>query len=142
MNEIKLENYKIPARNLAEQLWGRGGTTALKTNRKGVYYFTCSAHGGYIMDAKVLSDQEKTEIMKQVHPIKATLFIQHRKDGDYVLAQDFQGFGGRPARCCYAIEYGPIERVEYPIYVFEEDCEYKVLESCTDIRVKMSNQTL
>lgn len=135
MKAIKLQDYKIPARNVAEMLWGRGGTQAIRTNRRGAYYFTCSGHGGYIVDSRALTDAEKSAITESVKPIRATLFIQHRTDGDYVIMHDFQAFGGRQMSCRYNPGLGAIERIEFPVFVFEEDCEWRVLEEKTNIRL-------
>lgn len=136
MKETKVEEYKIPARNIAEMLWGRGGTQSIRTNRNGAYYFTCSGHGGYIVDSRVLTATEKAAILESVKPIRATLFVQHRTDGDYVIQHDFQAFGGRQNPCRYSIGMGRVDKVEFPVYVFEEDCEWRVLEEKTNIRLR------
>lgn len=46
------------ARRIAEAEWGSGGTTYYETNRQGTYWFSCSGHGGFVIDKACLSDDE------------------------------------------------------------------------------------
>ena len=116
-------------------LWGRGGTQSIRTNRSGAYYFTCSGHGGYIVDSRALTDDEKNLLHDHIDPTKATLFVQHRQDGDYVIQHDFQRFGGRQMTCRYNPREGRVDNVDFPVYVFEEDSDWRILEECTNIRL-------
>lgn len=55
-------NYVIKhshARNIAERTWGRDGTTARRTTRPGFYFFSCSGHGGYVVEAQRLTEEER-----------------------------------------------------------------------------------
>ena len=64
---MKLLTYE-QARQLAEEEWGRGGTDSHPTNRPGAYYFSCSAHGGFVIDTRTLTDTEFLCISKYVQP--------------------------------------------------------------------------
>lgn len=140
MKAVKLENYRIPARNIAELMWGSGGTISARTNRKKVYYYSCSAHGGYVVDSRVLTNDEKKKIEQHIKPEKLILIVQSRHDGDYVIGQccqNFQRYGRiRSQSYRYNPSLGPVNQVEYDVYLFEEDCDWSILEYCTDIRLK------
>ncbi len=62
------------ARTIAEAAWGRGGTTSYRTNRFGAFYFSCSSHGGFVIDARALSDDQYIAISKYVRPEQATAY--------------------------------------------------------------------
>lgn len=122
------------ARNLAESLWGRGGTSALRTNRKGAYFFRCSAHGGYVVDHRALTREERLSIDRHVAPKNVSLLVQTRNDGEYVLAVDNPHT--TRVRYRYDPSLGPVRWHPYPVYAFEEDCAWVILERLTDIRTK------
>jgi hypothetical protein len=67
------------ARNMAESNWGRGGTTSYKTNRKGAFYFSCSGHGGFVIDARCLTDEEREKMKAHLKPEVAIEIV--RSDG-------------------------------------------------------------
>lgn len=62
------------ARSIAEAAWGRGGTHSYRTNRYGAFYFSCSGHGGFVIDARALSDEQYIKISKYVPPQQATQY--------------------------------------------------------------------
>lgn len=129
MNQVK--SKKVNWRHLAETIWGKGGTTAYKTNRKGAYYYSCSSHGGYIVDATVLTPTERHLIDQFIKP--ENLDILKGPDGlcygiDY-NAHARYGAKSKSYRCPFGSQW---EYVQF--YLFEEDCAWSVLENFTDIR--------
>lgn len=116
------------ARSIAETAWGTGGTSAYRTNRKGAYYFSCSGHGGYVVDGACLSDQERELIDEHVKPRKA---FYASRNGDCYFLQNPESFRSRRYRIYPDTVTGWTD-----IYLFEEDCDWAVLEYFTDIQAK------
>jgi len=129
------------AREIAEQLWGRGGTNSYSTNRIGAFYFSCAGHGGYIVDGCALSDAELEEIAKYIKPDELDVCIQESGEGEQktittlAVLSPFT-FRMRSRRIKYEPNKGLARWVKHPIYVFEEDCDWSVLEKFTNIRAK------
>lgn len=111
------------ARTIAETLWGRGGTHARRCNRKGAYYFSCSGHGGFVIDAATLAPAERDALAPYVKPEKYTLYTwgTHRR----VM------FNGRTRG--FRVPHTAARR-DGQFYVFEEDCEWSLVYVCTSIR--------
>lgn len=110
------------ARATAEARWGRGGTTAYKTNRKGAYYFSCAGHGGFVISAKALSASEYEALSKYVTPEVMTVYIAN-EDNSVLLA--FHPFRLKSGKLPYA---GPLgHRVEKEeLFLLEEDCDWSL----------------
>lgn len=103
------------ARSIAEARWGRGGTHSYRTNRRGAFYFSCSSHGGFVIDARALQDEEficiyryvepewatqygtkimhpyRTRTLRTYHPPKPFRFFLLEEDCDWCLAPHFAG---------------------------------------------------
>jgi hypothetical protein len=126
--------FNFNARAVAENSWGRGGTKAYRTNRNGVYYFSCSGHGGYIVKPEALTKSEIESIEKYMGTVYINL-LTNIETGEV-----------------YGVDYGPVatyfrnKRFKYPsgakvewrrydFYMFEEDADWIFLEYFTDIRV-------
>lgn len=122
--------YSAKARSFAETRWGRGGTKAYRTNRKGVYYFSCSGHGGYVVDGYALTSDELANIDQYVKPEKCLLVYNETTHRIIFLSNPFTM---RTQKYRYNPETQILYR-DYPIYFFEEDCDWAVLEKFTDIR--------
>lgn len=106
------------ARNLAEARWGRGGTNAQRTNRKGAYYFSCSGHGGMIIDARCLTVTEYTNMKKFIKPEIIEAVTQSNGK-----VRRLRGPDGRQA-----LTYHPsIEQIlQHEVFYAEEDCDWAV----------------
>lgn len=142
MKPTTLKDFRIPARNIAELRWGRGGTTAYRTNRRGAYYHSCSGHGGYVVDSRCLTEAERVEIDKHIKPEPLRLLVQHRDGtGDVVIGVDcvyFQSIGPYKQKSYrYIPRLGEVEWQDLSVYLFEEDCDWAVLEKLTDIRADL-----
>lgn len=145
MKAIELSKFKINssiARGLAEGSWGRGGTSAYKTNRKGAYYYSCSGHGGYIVDSAALSDEECAAIDKyndnfgRAHEID---ILVHDWNGVEMVIGWSNPYSYKSRRYRYDRSYGTTpEWRKYEYYEFEEDCAWAMLEHLTDIRAEGS----
>ena len=84
-----------------------------------------------------MTDKE-VELIKEYHePDQIQLLIQHRIDGDYVIGVSLAGIQ-RYVKKERTIRYNPSlgtpEWVDYNVYLFEEDCDWAILEKLTDIR--------
>ncbi len=142
MQAIALKDFKVPARHIAKLSWG-DVNAGYRTNRRGAYYYSCSGHGGYVVDSRCLSKHERASIDKYTTPYPLRVLVQHRngKGGDVIIATDCRefircgnkaSFRGKSHR--YSPSLGPIDWQEIPVYCFEEDCDWAILEKFTDIR--------
>ena len=119
------------ARSFAETIWGRGGTNAYRTNRHGVFYFACSGHGGYVVDADALTKEEYANIVKYSTPEKClvtTINGSHSKNVDFW--QNPNSFRSQRYKIANRIFWTK------EVFFFEEDCAWSILEKFTDIRAK------
>lgn len=141
MKAIPLKEFKVPARNMAELMWGRGGTHSYRTNRHGAYYYSCSGHGGYVIDSRYLTKRERTKIDRYIKPLPLRILVQQRNGTKMVIGTDcthFQSTGPyRQKSYQYIPRLGEIDWQDLPIYLFEEDCDWAVLEKLTDIRADL-----
>ena len=117
------------ARSFAETLWGRGGTTPYRTDRRGFWYYSCAGHGGYVVDGRALTDDERAEIDKCVKP--DIVWVLWR-DGRAVKVSNPHTM--RRQRF-YARVTDTLDKA-YPVYFFEEDCDWSVVEHITGVRSK------
>ena len=90
------------------------------------------------MDARCLTKQERTKIERYIHSIPVRLLVQHRNGaGDTVLGASYHQFQtcGRPSTRTirYSPHLGPVEWIDLPVFLFEEDCAWAILEKLTDI---------
>lgn len=141
MKPIKLEKFRPQARAIAEMKWGRDGTNAFKVNRNGAYYFSCSGHGGYLVNANALTEAETEKIQPFGTREYINILVQDRMDGKWVVGVDNSPMSRtitRTRRFSYDARLGSVSWERYYIYAFEEDCAWSILEKFTDIRIKDS----
>lgn len=141
MKIIKLSDFKINARYIAEAMWGPGGTRAQRTNRTGAYYYSCSQHGGYVVDGKALTFEEREKIDTWCLPNYLNLLVQRLRgldgiEADYVIGIDYRNVTNIQMRQkrFERFSYSAYTKwVKYPVYLFEEDIAWCVLELFTDV---------
>ena len=113
------------ARTIAEAMWGTGGTQSRKTNRHGAFYFSCSGHGGFVIDALAFTAAERKALEPWAKPEPYELYIwgKHRRLWHPLrrLTLKFSQLA-RPTKGLY--------------YVFEEDCDWALVWVYTKIRDK------
>jgi hypothetical protein len=107
------------ARNMANTLWGKRGTKASRTNRNGVYYFSCSGHGGFIIDGRALSPQERDDIKKYITPEKTSVYMD--TDGKVRRVRNPFTTRSRTVKT-----YTGWTKEEVEIFVAEEDADWCV----------------
>lgn len=125
------------ARSMAVSRWGTHATSA-RTNRRGAFYFSCSSHGGYIIDGRCLTLDETNNILKYLPAEFATeVFATNKPE----VAVKFRG----PDSNRNLTYYGHSQQTrQILIFYGEEDCAWSVIEKFTDIRMADSpppNQT-
>lgn len=113
---------------MAVSMWG-SDAYAVRTNRKGAFYYNCSGHGGYVVDGRSLSEAERTAIDRFIQPEFATEIV---RTATGIQCQ----FRGPTSRRSLHYNSHSQHAVEVPIYFFEEDCDWCILEKFTDIRIK------
>jgi hypothetical protein len=107
------------ARSMAEANWGRGGTKSSKTNRKGAFYFSCSSHGGFVIDGRCLSEKERTLMKKYLKPELANEVV---RISDESVRRFRSPFSRRSLRYLYSTE----EVRDVEIFFAEEDCNWAI----------------
>jgi hypothetical protein len=120
------------ARQTAEARWGRGGTAAYKTNRKGAYYFSCSGHGGFVISAKALSAAEYEAISKYVTPEVMTVYVDDFDNQVLLVYHPFRRNTGKLRS--YSRGGYRVEKEE--IFLLEEDCEWALAVKFAGIMTK------
>lgn len=120
------------ARQTAESRWGRGGTTAYKTNRKGAYYFSCAGHGGFVISGSALSEDERNKIREFVSPEIMTVYVDNESDKVLLAFHPFRRNRGKLRG------YGPAgyRIVEEEIFLLEEDCDWVLAVKFAGIMTK------
>ena len=116
------------ARSMAEASWGRGGTSASRTNRKGAFYFSCSGHGGFVIDARCLDERERALFRRYLGSETATEIV--RADGS---VRRLRGPLSQRSLKYYPGQ-GETHR-EAEIFFAEEDCDWAVAVVVADIKV-------
>jgi len=106
------------ARNMAEMKWGRGGTRSRRTNRKGAFYFSCSGHGGFVIDGRCLTQDERTNIIRYIEPEIAHAVVRNDGKVKRLRGPDSQ----QTLRYSMAREH--IEEIE--VFFAEEDCAWAI----------------
>lgn len=120
------------ARATAEARWGRGGTSAYKTNRKGAYYFSCAGHGGFVISAKALTASEYEAISKHVTPEVMTVYLDNETDTMLLAYHPFRQNAGR-LRGVGSKGYR-VEKEE--LFLLEEDCDWSLAVKFAGIKIK------
>jgi hypothetical protein len=138
MKPTEYRKFKPNARSIAESMWGKGGTTAYKTNRQGAFYYSCSGHGGYIIPALTLTEAERAEINKFHKPDYINVIIQTINGVKCIVGADNSPMAKYATnKRTYTINqnFGPAHWEKLEVYAFEEDCAWSVIEKFTDIRI-------
>lgn len=147
MKATPYAKYRIPARKIAEMVWGGRSTHAYRCNRVGAYYYSCSGHGGYVVDSRCLSLGEMRKIKKYISAINIRLLVQERASNFFVIGASLLNFprSGRHLQDNTSFQYtprlGPLQWQDLPVFLFEEDCDWAILEKLTDIRAEGINMT-
>ena len=108
------------ARTIAEQRWGTGGTHSYRTNRVGAFYFSCSGHGGFVIDARAFTPEERAKIDAYLTPDIGYEAVGIASGVVYGFASPFR----RRSRSVTVREAA--HWVETPVYLAEEDADWSV----------------
>lgn len=114
------------ARSMARARWGED-PRAVSTSRRGVYWFDCASHGGYIVPVTALTFDERVAIEKFLNPEYATAIWD-------VAKERIVKFRGPDSFRTIKYNYGSHRAFEIKIFFGEEDCDWAVIEKFTDIR--------
>lgn len=106
------------ARSMAETRWGSGGTHGYRTNRRGAFYYSCSSHGGFVIDSRCLTPQEIADFNKnRLQPLDALEIVESKTD----KVVKFRG--PEVYRTVSYRSYSQRSR-NVPIFFAEEDCDW------------------
>jgi hypothetical protein len=140
MKQVKLDTFKINssiARSIAEGLWGRGGTNSAKTTKQGFYYYSCSGHGGYVVDKNMLSKEQQELVNTHHETTTMDIAVGYSSELDTDVVFDWINPYGRnrtSANIPYGI--GNAEWRKHEFYMFEEDCDWAIVEAITGVRLQ------
>lgn len=115
------------ARAIAEALWGSGGTHAYRTNRHGAFYFSCSGHGGYVIDVAAFTPDELTRVYSAINPGKGEQYHRFTYGKSNRFHHPYKKRGTR-------FSTDAVETVG-TFLVFEEDCDWSIVDHWTGIRI-------
>jgi len=120
---IKLADFRVNSRQMAEQSWGTGGTSVYKTNRKNINWFSCSGHGGLVIDSKDLTPAEYAILSQYQKPEKMNILTGFKNGEKFVLASS-SPFSFRSKRVTYPAIYTSVQWEAHDFFMFEEDCSW------------------
>ena len=136
--DVRIEKFRPNLDTIASREWG-GDCSSSRTTRRGIRYFSCAGHGGYLVDPSAVTPEEKRLLDEQASKANLKLLVQHRQDGDYVLGVSYQDVGSyyrrSNKRYYYDRDKGDVEWIEYPVYQGEEDEMWSVIEKVTGVRL-------
>jgi hypothetical protein len=113
------------ARQMAESMWGRGGTTAQRTNTRGAFYFSCSGHGGFVIDTRALNAAELADVKEFALPVKVTRF--------YTASGKTIGMMTPYRQKSIRLPFDYRAEI-FDVLVLEEDCEWALAYRFTTVR--------
>ena len=115
------------ARQIAEASWGKGGTSSRKTNTRGAFYFSCSGHGGFVIDARVLEPEQRERLARFVQFDTVTRYTDGQ-DKVYGLMTPYRSKSFR-------VPFGHVTE-QFDIILLEEDCAWALAYVMTTVRLK------
>jgi hypothetical protein len=121
------------ARRIAEAEWGRHGTTSYGTNRAGAFYFSCSGHGGFVIDGAAFTQDEVAKLAGYGFKPESCFAVVDTEDELVGIAAPAT-LG--PSRLRYRPGLGERTVTSYPVYTFEEDCDWSAVYVLTGVRLK------
>ncbi|KQS84296.1 hypothetical protein [Rhizobium sp. Leaf383] len=111
------------ARVIAEAVWGRGGTHSEPVNRPGAFYFSCSGHGGFVIDQRALKDEELLAISPHVNFEDARIYSWGKRK---TLMHPYRTTGARVSAMA--------REEDFKFFLLEEDCDWCLAYIFTGIR--------
>jgi len=130
MKAIELTKFKPNKRSIARDMWGSVGGSIKTTSPRKASYYHCSSHGGFVCNPKDFTQRQR-KVMGEPN-YQLNLAIATDKHGtEYVVGVDYPYSPSRSFKvsCAYAFK----EWRTYPMYVFEEDCNWAILTYATGI---------
>lgn len=121
------------ARGMAESMWGSGGTTAHHTNRTGAFYFSCSGHGGFVIDDRALAERER-ELLTEAGFTADRCRGVRDASGRIMAIRHPHSQVARPRQLTYRPGLGESVDGEIPVWTLEEDTEWAAAYALTGIR--------
>ena len=112
------------ARQIAEAHWGTGGTHSYSTNTTGAFNFSTSGHGGFVIDARVLTDEQRLSLRQFATPETVQIWMHNDKPC---------GLMHSAKRTAIRISAQAI-KTEFEVFMLEEDCAWCLAYIFTPIR--------
>lgn len=121
------------ARSLAESIWGPRGTIAYRTNRTGAFYFSCSGHGGFVIDDRALTGQERKHLTDAGFAPDKCWGVRDA-GGRVITVRHPHSEVRHPKKVTYRPGLGELVDRDIPVWTLEEDCEWAAAYALTAIR--------
>ena len=122
MKPVKFSDFRPNKRAIAHDMWGEVGTTEKTTSRK-ASWFHCSGHGGFVCNPKDFSEEIRNKLREPNYNLN--ILICEYKGEEYVCGVDYMHSNRTRFRVNGAYTFK--EWRKYPMYVFEEDCNWAIL---------------
>lgn len=129
MKPIKLSDFRPNKRNIARDMWGEVGGSIKTTSRKASYYH-CSGHGGYVCNPKDFTEKECSIMGDSNYDLKIAIAVDCNNT-EWVVGVDYPYTRSRSHSIPWKLIFK--EWRTYPMYVFEEDCNWAILTYATGI---------
>lgn len=121
------------ARYLAESVWGRGETVSHRTNRTGAFWFSCAGHGGFVIDDRALTREERERLAAA--GLKADACWGVRGEDGQIITVRHPGSQVRNPRPVFCHpDRGEYQDRKILVWTLEQDCEWAAAYAFTGIR--------
>jgi hypothetical protein len=131
MKPVKFTDYRPNKKAIAHDMWGEVNSTE-KTTSKKASWFSCAGHGGYVCNPKDFSAEICKKLREPNYILK--LLICEYGGIEYVCGVDYMH--SKPKNFRVNGSYVFLEWRKYPMYVFEEDCNWAILTHFSGIQLK------
>ena len=116
-----LSSFSPSKRTIAEAIWGKGGTTLRKMNDARFAWYSCSSHGGCIVDPSKLTETERRKIYGGASEWDIFLCVGDYNGETFVLGVNYP-YGKKSVK--YNATFTNVHWEKRTMWVFEEDCQY------------------
>jgi hypothetical protein len=125
---------RLQARGVAESLWGPGGTYDEPTNRAGAFYFDCSGHGGFVIDDRALTGQERRHLTSAGFSADLCRGVRGQ-DGRIIAVRHPHAAVADTRQVAYRPADGEYVDEQIALWTLEEDAEWAAIYALTGIRM-------
>jgi len=123
MKAVELSKFRPNKRSIGRDMWGTVNSST-PTSQKRASWIDCAGHGGYVCDPKDFTEEELSIMGEPNYKLNIGIGVDSLGK-EYVVAVDYPYGKSRNHRI--SVRYQFVEWRIYPMYVFEEDCNWAIL---------------